>query len=62
MTIRMISLAAFALTLASNGPAVAQMTKDSAMASGSEMKMTAAETKTMKACQKMSHDKCLIRN
>ena len=49
-----------ALSLAAAAPAVAQnaMMKDG-MKSGSMMKMSAANTKKMKACNAMSHDKMM---
>ena len=53
-------LAMSALSLAVAAPAVAQdaMMKDG-MKSGSMMKMSAADTKKMKACNAMSHDKMM---
>lgn len=58
---RMMTLLAMsALSLAAAAPAVAQdaMMKDG-MKSGSMMKMSAADTKKMKACNAMSHDKMM---
>lgn len=53
-------LAMSALSLAIAAPAVAQdaMMKDG-MKSGSMMKMSASDTKKMKACNAMSHDKMM---
>ncbi len=53
-------LAMSALSLAVAAPAVAQdaMMKDG-MKSGSMMKMSAADTKKMKACNAMSYDKMM---
>ena len=53
-------LAMSALSLAVAAPAVAQdaMMKDG-MKSGSMMKMSAADTEKMKACNAMSHDKMM---
>ena len=55
-------LALSALSLAAAAPAVAQdaMMKDG-MKSGSMMKMSAADTKKMKSCNAMSHDR-MIKN
>ncbi len=53
MNFRSLSICAVGLTIAFAAPATAQMAKD-AMASDS-MKMSPAEMKTMKSCQKMSH-------
>ncbi len=54
MNFRFLSICAVGLTVAFAAPAAAQMAKD-AMPSDS-MKMSPAEMKTMKSCQKMSHD------
>lgn len=53
-------LAMSALSLAAAAPAIAQdaMMKDG-MKSGSMMKMSAADTKKMNACNAMSHDKMM---
>lgn len=58
---RYLSAIAFAaMSLATTAPAFAQdaMMKDG-MAPGSMMKMSAAETRKMNACNAMSHDKMM---
>ena len=53
MKLQAISICAVGLAIAISAPAAAQMAKDAMPADA--MKMTPAEMKTMKSCQKMSH-------